>query len=565
MNMDRGSFTSKNRRSSRKEKTLDENLAVRKLHVHFLMGHGGKEYNITKLHYALAISKAFERKMNRVLYINLGVLEDQVIFTYWRKSKKDQGRAFGPSLQGDRGMGQSENSSGLIGQDFGESKNLSQLLVILKSRLEEKTWKVEENIVNINPYFSWIPSFTSYFDFYSFSKTDLILLIDLIKNLGSFDQLIIQIPPFLLFLYLLEDADKNFYKQGLCLEDRLDSLHYISPIGQNQSPISQNPSPKSQNRSQDSRPKSHDPSPISHNKSQNRRQNLSQKNLHQLEEGRYDFGQKAGSYNPGEKMRQGLFYKELVKNFSFLEDRTYLVRESDKKGMVDGALSSLAQKVIKLPHLARNMNELNRHRNNLNRNNLNKNNLNRNNFDGNMYGLNMADRKMMNMKMADLKMLAINQDMTSIEKLSYSKDLLAFVRDWSVEKEDMKLDSDTAYILRTAQKELIELRKNPFYIGKSLKDADYVVTDNSMVSRIHAYILRSGSEFYLVDNKATNKTRLGRTYLKPYDKALIQDGDVFYLANESFQFRIGKTDDQEIDKLERGSDDKTQSKNLDLV
>ncbi len=92
------------------------------------------------------------------------------------------------------------------------------------------------------------------------------------------------------------------------------------------------------------------------------------------------------------------------------------------------------------------------------------------------------------------------------------------------------------YLIRTRTGERIRLNKPIFCIGKSSQGVDYQVTDNSSVSRRHAYILNVNGVYYLRDNKSTNHTYLAGRAVSPENDMMLIDGSRFKLANEEFTF-----------------------------
>ncbi len=61
------------------------------------------------------------------------------------------------------------------------------------------------------------------------------------------------------------------------------------------------------------------------------------------------------------------------------------------------------------------------------------------------------------------------------------------------------------YIRRVRTGEVVELTKNEFVIGKSIK-SDYIVRDNSTVSRRHAQITKRADGYWLEDLNSSNYT-----------------------------------------------------------
>lgn len=94
-------------------------------------------------------------------------------------------------------------------------------------------------------------------------------------------------------------------------------------------------------------------------------------------------------------------------------------------------------------------------------------------------------------------------------------------------------------IVRTRTGEKIEIDKPLFCIGKSANGVDYQVTDNSSISRRHAYIVKVNGLYYLRDNKSTNHTYIDGKMIKSGTDVPLVDGNIFKLADEEFTF-MGK-------------------------
>lgn len=91
-------------------------------------------------------------------------------------------------------------------------------------------------------------------------------------------------------------------------------------------------------------------------------------------------------------------------------------------------------------------------------------------------------------------------------------------------------------IVRTRTGEKILIDKPLFCIGKSANGVDYQVTDNSSVSRRHAYIVKVNGLYYLRDNKSTNHTYIDGKMIKSGTDVSLTDGTIFKLADEEFTF-----------------------------
>lgn len=77
-----------------------------------------------------------------------------------------------------------------------------------------------------------------------------------------------------------------------------------------------------------------------------------------------------------------------------------------------------------------------------------------------------------------------------------------------------------------------------FRIGQDVGDIDYVIENNTSISRHHADIMRKGKEFYILDNNSTNYTFVNEVRAMPGEYVLIKSGDVIRLSNVSFRFEV---------------------------
>ena len=97
---------------------------------------------------------------------------------------------------------------------------------------------------------------------------------------------------------------------------------------------------------------------------------------------------------------------------------------------------------------------------------------------------------------------------------------------------------DTPNLVRQTNNEKIFITKRSFVIGKSSEKADYAVTNNNAISRVHAEISVVGSDYFIVDRNSTNHTYVNNTYVQPESPVQIHDGDEIKLANEIFTFHL---------------------------
>jgi len=82
----------------------------------------------------------------------------------------------------------------------------------------------------------------------------------------------------------------------------------------------------------------------------------------------------------------------------------------------------------------------------------------------------------------------------------------------------------------------IFITKNPFTIGKSVKDVDYKL-DYPFISRMHLRIDERAGEYYITDTNSKNGIMLNREYLNANDTVKLSQGDRIELGNLVFLFQ----------------------------
>ena len=93
-----------------------------------------------------------------------------------------------------------------------------------------------------------------------------------------------------------------------------------------------------------------------------------------------------------------------------------------------------------------------------------------------------------------------------------------------------------AYLERVENGKVVQITKNDFMIGKERKKVDYCISGNPTVSRQHCTVSLIEGSYYIEDNDSANYTLVNGKRIKPYTKALIEDGDEITLSNEKFIF-----------------------------
>ncbi len=94
------------------------------------------------------------------------------------------------------------------------------------------------------------------------------------------------------------------------------------------------------------------------------------------------------------------------------------------------------------------------------------------------------------------------------------------------------------YLLRSANRERIDLVKPLFHIGQEPGYADYCIMDNPAVSHAHADIMLSGEMVTLVDTNSTNGTFVNGSLLNANVPVSLKHGDKVTFANEEFVFYL---------------------------
>ena len=104
--------------------------------------------------------------------------------------------------------------------------------------------------------------------------------------------------------------------------------------------------------------------------------------------------------------------------------------------------------------------------------------------------------------------------------------------------EEKKPQVPVPYLLRIATNEKI-YRNNPeFSIGRSATKADYTVTDNSDVSRIHCIIERKNGVSYIRDNASTNGTFVNGQNIAGQKNVFLTNNAKVSLGDEGFIYFV---------------------------
>lgn len=96
----------------------------------------------------------------------------------------------------------------------------------------------------------------------------------------------------------------------------------------------------------------------------------------------------------------------------------------------------------------------------------------------------------------------------------------------------------SAYLIRKKNGEKIAINLSNFKIGKERKRVNYCISDNTSVSRVHCEIVKKGSDYYVVDQGATNFTFVNGIQLSRYQETLLSDQSILKLSDEEFEFHL---------------------------
>lgn len=93
-----------------------------------------------------------------------------------------------------------------------------------------------------------------------------------------------------------------------------------------------------------------------------------------------------------------------------------------------------------------------------------------------------------------------------------------------------------AILIRRRTGERVDIKGPLFLIGKDRKRADFCISDNEAVSRIHAGIINRGDAYYLVDRNSTNGTCLNGRKIEAGQESRLEPGDRIRLADDELDF-----------------------------
>ncbi len=93
-------------------------------------------------------------------------------------------------------------------------------------------------------------------------------------------------------------------------------------------------------------------------------------------------------------------------------------------------------------------------------------------------------------------------------------------------------------LIRQKTGSVVTVNKPVFRIGKEEGVVDYLIPDNTTISRTHADIISRDGRYYLYDNNSTNRSYVNNIIVEPLKNIEIYDGTVIRLSDEEFEFRV---------------------------
>lgn len=97
-------------------------------------------------------------------------------------------------------------------------------------------------------------------------------------------------------------------------------------------------------------------------------------------------------------------------------------------------------------------------------------------------------------------------------------------------------ESGTPYLVRSSNKEKIGIDKPVFRIGKEVRYADYIITDNAAISRAHAELRMNNGICSVCDENSLNHTYINENEIESQIPVELHAGDVLRFADEEFIF-----------------------------
>lgn len=103
----------------------------------------------------------------------------------------------------------------------------------------------------------------------------------------------------------------------------------------------------------------------------------------------------------------------------------------------------------------------------------------------------------------------------------------------------LKLEEEPTAVLcrvRTGEEKVVD--KGELVMGKASSGVDYCIRDNITISRVHAKILRHGTQYFIQDNDSMNHTYVDGRQVMKGEELPIQNGSRIRLSDEEFIFKL---------------------------
>ena len=94
------------------------------------------------------------------------------------------------------------------------------------------------------------------------------------------------------------------------------------------------------------------------------------------------------------------------------------------------------------------------------------------------------------------------------------------------------------HLIRVKTGEHISLPEKDFVMGKSQDGVDYVIADNTAISRIHCTIMKKNGVYYVRDEKSTNSTYVNGEQVLPGTEKLLLNNCKLVLGDEEFVYTL---------------------------
>lgn len=94
------------------------------------------------------------------------------------------------------------------------------------------------------------------------------------------------------------------------------------------------------------------------------------------------------------------------------------------------------------------------------------------------------------------------------------------------------------YLIRKKNNEKINITSNLFRIGKETDYVDYVILDNSTISRAHADIVKINNEYFMQDNNSKNHSYVNEIMVSDGHTVKLEHNSEIKLSNEVFIFKL---------------------------